>query len=122
MNDHRNGKEVHPDEYAALPADTKREIKGQLHLRTGHPLHNVDRTVPPQDRESVKKLIKDPYVLEFLDDNARHERDVEQQIVANVVRFLQELGTGEEDVPDEPIGPGINAWAAPPREFEEDRN
>lgn len=69
-------------------------IQGGLHLRPGQALTNFDRTIPPEAHDSVKGLAKDPYILDFLDGTARHERDMEDQIVANLVRFLQQLGTG----------------------------
>ncbi|GII55029.1 hypothetical protein Pth03_34180 [Planotetraspora thailandica] len=69
-------------------------IKAGLHLRANLPLHDFARKVPPEDRESVQSMVKDPYVLDFLDSDKRHERDLEARIVENVIRFLQELGTG----------------------------
>lgn len=47
--------------------------------------------------ETGKDIIKDPYVLEFLDmseNNLFSEKDLEQKIIDNLQQFLLELGKG----------------------------
>ena len=54
----------------------------------------IQRTVPKPEYE---KIIKDPYVLEFLDLPANehfYESDVEQALIDHLQKFLLELGRG----------------------------
>ena len=56
---------------------------------------NFDRTLPAPDSELAQQALKDPYVFDFI--TARQsmvERDIEDELVANVTSLLLELGTG----------------------------
>lgn len=56
---------------------------------------NFSRTLPDPQSELAQQQLKDPYVFDFI--TARQsfeERDVEQQMVDNVMKLLLELGTG----------------------------
>jgi predicted nuclease of restriction endonuclease-like (RecB) superfamily len=71
------------------------QIDGQLHLRKGQALTNFERALPGQDSDLARELNKSPYLFEWLglDDQAA-EAEVERGLVAQVERFLLELGEG----------------------------
>ncbi|HEX6467472.1 MAG TPA: PDDEXK nuclease domain-containing protein [Streptosporangiaceae bacterium] len=70
-------------------------IKLRLHERVGIAPTTFDRSVPPEQREAVAGLTRDPYVFDFLNsDEATHERDLESRLLAHIARFLHELGAG----------------------------
>jgi predicted nuclease of restriction endonuclease-like (RecB) superfamily len=70
-------------------------IASRLHERERATLTTFDRTIPERDRESVQQLVKDPYVLDFLESGtAVPERDLRKALVTNLLRLLQELGSG----------------------------
>jgi predicted nuclease of restriction endonuclease-like (RecB) superfamily len=70
-------------------------IASRLHERERATLTTFERTIPERDRESVQQLVKDPYVLEFLESGtAVPERDLRRALVTNLLRLLQELGSG----------------------------
>jgi predicted nuclease of restriction endonuclease-like (RecB) superfamily len=69
-------------------------ITTRLHDRVKPALTTFDRTIPEADREVVKDLIRDPYILDFLHEGALPERDLREALIANLIRFLSELGVG----------------------------
>ena len=71
-------------------------IATRLHERTvSNPaLNTFDRTMPEADREVLREIVKDPYILDFLAEDAVPERDLRKALISNVVRFLRELGAG----------------------------
>lgn len=71
------------------------QIMSRLHDRAGGASSNFEHCLPPGDSELLQQMTKDPYNLEFLTlagDVA--ERDLERAIVAQIERFLLELGSG----------------------------
>ncbi|RFU83046.1 DUF1016 domain-containing protein [Streptomyces triticagri] len=69
-------------------------IAQRLHLTQGSAPCNFDATVP-EDSKLVRDIVKDPYRLDFLSLDSRHtERELEDALVSNIVRFLTELGVG----------------------------
>jgi predicted nuclease of restriction endonuclease-like (RecB) superfamily len=71
------------------------QIMGQLRRRAGAAPTNFERLLPVGESELMQQLVKDPYHLDFLGlTDQAVERDVERQLVANVERFLLELGAG----------------------------
>ena len=71
------------------------QIMSQLHRRAGAAPSNFADVLPAGDSELMQQLTKDPYNLEFLTLTAPvAERDLERALVAQVERFLLELGTG----------------------------
>lgn len=58
-------------------------IETRLHERaTPNPaLNTFDRTVPEADREALREIVKDPYVLDFLTDEALPERDLRRALI-----------------------------------------
>ncbi len=73
----------------------KDNLKNKLHLRIGKASSNFDTALPKPLSNLVQQAIKDPYVFDFLQlDTAYRERNIEQQLVKHVNRFLLELGKG----------------------------
>lgn len=71
------------------------QIQARLFERQGRAVTNFARTLPGGDSERAQKLLKDSYVLEFLDlgPDAR-ERDLHRGLLGRVRDFLIELGVG----------------------------
>jgi predicted nuclease of restriction endonuclease-like (RecB) superfamily len=71
------------------------QILSQLHRRAGQAPSNFAETLPAADSELMQQLTKDPYSLEFLTlAGGVAERDLERALVAQIERFLLELGAG----------------------------
>lgn len=69
-------------------------IRDRLHLAQGAAANNFDVTLPQQS-EAVKEITKDPYRLDFTRLTGKPaERELEDALVDNLVRFLTELGFG----------------------------
>ena len=69
-------------------------IASRLHERSQPALTTFDRAVPEPDREAVREIVKDPYILDFLAADPLRERDLSRALTDNLARFLRELGTG----------------------------
>ncbi|MGH3733514.1 MAG: PDDEXK nuclease domain-containing protein [Acidimicrobiales bacterium] len=71
------------------------QIRSSLHLRAGSASSNFDLSLPKESSELVSQMVKDHYNFEFLTlASAAAERDVENALVANLAKTLQELGVG----------------------------
>jgi predicted nuclease of restriction endonuclease-like (RecB) superfamily len=71
------------------------QIEQQFHVRVGKTVSNFAKTLPAPHAELVQQSLKDPYVFDFLTlANQAVERDIENQLVAQITRFLLELGKG----------------------------
>ncbi len=71
------------------------QIKNQLHLRQGKAISNFRNTMPLPQSDLAQQALKDPYIFDFLTLAVPfRERDVENQLVQHVSRFLLELGKG----------------------------
>jgi predicted nuclease of restriction endonuclease-like (RecB) superfamily len=71
------------------------QIDQRFHERTGQAVGNFAQTLPAPQSELVQESLKDPYVLDFLTLSPQVvERDIENQLVAQITRFLLELGKG----------------------------
>jgi predicted nuclease of restriction endonuclease-like (RecB) superfamily len=88
--------------YAAKAAANRwsvRHLKGQIHLglheRQGAALTNFTFALEPDEAERALEAVKDPYIFDFLEltEGAR-ERELEQALIADIQKFLLELGTG----------------------------
>lgn len=74
--------------------DLTSAIHHALHLTHAAAINNFDAVIPERS-EAAKEIIKDPYRLDFTELGGRHtERDLEDALVAHLVRFLTELGVG----------------------------
>lgn len=72
----------------------ERFIHQGLHLTQGSAANNFAATVP-EGSDALKELARDPYRLDFLGLDKDHaERELEEAIVAGMIRFLTELGVG----------------------------
>lgn len=71
------------------------QIKGNLYNRTGQAITNFKETLPAPQSDLAQQTIKDPYQFDFLNltDDIK-ERDIENQLIDNVSKFLLELGKG----------------------------
>ena len=71
------------------------QIAANLFKSQGATITNFDATLPAPQSEMVKEILKDEYNFEFLTMKARFdEHDLEEALVANITRFLLELGKG----------------------------
>tara|TARA_R110000744_G_scaffold88464_3_gene172490 strand:- start:5030 stop:6076 length:1047 start_codon:yes stop_codon:yes gene_type:complete len=71
------------------------QIKGNLYNRKGQAITNFKETLPAPQSDLAQQTIKDPYLFDFLNltDDIK-ERDIENQLINNVSKFLLELGKG----------------------------
>ncbi len=71
------------------------QIKSNLHLRQGKSVSNFKQTLPEFQSDLVQQLLKDPYIFDFVSlDVGYREKDIENQLVHHVSKFLLELGKG----------------------------
>jgi predicted nuclease of restriction endonuclease-like (RecB) superfamily len=71
------------------------QIDAAAHERQGRALNNFPDTLLPADSDMAVQVFKDPYLFDFLGTaDPRREREVEQQLVDHIQRFLLELGAG----------------------------
>jgi predicted nuclease of restriction endonuclease-like (RecB) superfamily len=71
------------------------QIEQSLHLRQGLAPSNFKAVLPSPQSELAQQTLKDPYIFDFMTLSQQAvERDVENQLVANITRFLLELGKG----------------------------
>ena len=71
------------------------QLDTQLHKRAGKALTNFALTLPPEQSDLAREMIKDPFIFKPapLDESA-HERALEKALLARLKDFLIELGTG----------------------------
>jgi predicted nuclease of restriction endonuclease-like (RecB) superfamily len=69
-------------------------IASRLHERTQPALTTFDQSLPESDRDAVRDIVKDPFVLDFLAADPVRERDLSKALTANLTQFLRELGNG----------------------------
>ena len=72
------------------------QIKSDLYKRqtTLEKTHNFDLTLPSPQSDLASELLKDEYNFEFLRGSDFKERQLEDHLVDNIVKFLLELGKG----------------------------
>ncbi|WP_442545667.1 PDDEXK nuclease domain-containing protein [Arthrobacter sp. KN11-1C] len=71
------------------------QIETRLHERSGKAITNFKATMPPSDSDLAQQSFKDPYVFDFVAmSGKRDERDLENQLIRHVEKFLLELGQG----------------------------
>ncbi len=71
------------------------QVEQRYHERIGQAASNFAKALPAPQSELVQQSLKDPYVFDFLTLQADAvERDIENQLVAHITRFLLELGKG----------------------------
>ena len=71
------------------------QIEAGLHEREGKAVTNFKRTLPPAQSDLAQGITKDPYLFDFLTlREDANERAVEVGLIAQVEKFLLELGAG----------------------------
>ena len=71
------------------------QIEGRLHERQGRALTNFARTLPPGESDLAQQLSKSPYLFEWLGLSEKaSEAELERGLLAQVERFLLEMGQG----------------------------
>jgi predicted nuclease of restriction endonuclease-like (RecB) superfamily len=71
------------------------QIERKLFKRQGKSISNFRRTLPAPESDLAVQTLKDPYLFDFLglEKDAR-EKDLENQLITNITKFLLELGSG----------------------------
>ena len=71
------------------------QLKSHLFDRQGKAISNFQLTLPDPQSELAIQTLKDPYVFDFLTmTNSFKEKDIEEQLVSHITKFLLELGKG----------------------------
>lgn len=71
------------------------QIETNLFARQGGAITNFERTLPPEQSDLSRELLKDPYNFGFLSlTEEAQERDLERALVERIRDFLLELGVG----------------------------
>jgi predicted nuclease of restriction endonuclease-like (RecB) superfamily len=71
------------------------QLKSNLYERTGKAVTNFNQTLPSPDSDLARQTLKDPYAFDFISiAQPYREKDIENQLVQHITRFLLELGKG----------------------------
>ena len=71
------------------------QIETRLYNRQGKAITNFKSTLPEIESDLANEFLKDPYNFEFLTlSNQAKEKDLEQQLIIHISKFLLELGKG----------------------------
>lgn len=71
------------------------QIKSNLFQRQGTAITNFSNTLPEPFSDMAQQTLKDPYVFDFLQlSEGYKEKDIENQLVNHIKKFLLELGRG----------------------------
>lgn len=71
------------------------QIKSNLYERSGKAITNFTNTLPTPNSDLAQQTLKDPYIFDFLQLTEDYkERDIENQLIQHITRFLLELGKG----------------------------
>jgi len=71
------------------------QIKSNLYQRQGSAITNFSNTLPEPFSDLAQQTLKDPYVFDFLQlSEGYKEKDIENQLVNHIKKFLLELGKG----------------------------
>ncbi|MDD4854212.1 MAG: PDDEXK nuclease domain-containing protein [Sulfuricurvum sp.] len=70
-------------------------IKSEVHKREGNLVSNFKNILPPFESDFVQQSFKDPYRFDFLTiTEPFRERELENNLIKHMERFLIELGSG----------------------------
>ena len=75
----------------------KMQIESKLYERqiNDHKVNNFTATLPAPQSDLANYLLKDPYIFDLAGAKERaDERDIEEQLVKHVTRYLLEMGNG----------------------------
>lgn len=71
------------------------QIKSDLYKRAGKSVTNFTHTLPSPLSDLAQQTLKDPYAFDFMTMTKPYvERDIENQLVKHITKFLLELGKG----------------------------
>ena len=71
------------------------QIKSDLYKRSGKAVTNFTQTLPKPLSDLAQQTLKDPYAFDFMTMTKPYvERDIENQLVNHITKFLLELGKG----------------------------
>jgi predicted nuclease of restriction endonuclease-like (RecB) superfamily len=71
------------------------QIKSDLFSRQGTSISNFKATLPAPQSDLAQQTIKDPFSFDFLTmTQPYNERDIENQLIEHITKFLLELGKG----------------------------
>ena len=71
------------------------QIKTNLFARQGHAISNFKSTLPLPMSDLAEQTLKDPYIFDFMAlTQPFKEKDIENQLINHVTKFLLELGKG----------------------------
>jgi predicted nuclease of restriction endonuclease-like (RecB) superfamily len=71
------------------------QIKTNLFERQGKSINNFKTTLPEPFSDLAQQTLKDPYVFDFLTLSVKaKEKDIENQLIEHIKKFLLELGKG----------------------------
>lgn len=71
------------------------QIKTDLYNRTGKAVSNFKNTLPEPQSDLAQQTLKDPYIFDFMTlALTAKERDIENQLINHITKFLLELGKG----------------------------
>jgi predicted nuclease of restriction endonuclease-like (RecB) superfamily len=71
------------------------QIKSNLYDRNGKAISNFQETLPEPFSDLAQQTLKDPYLFDFVAMTKPYvERDIENQLVNHIRKFLLELGKG----------------------------
>ena len=70
------------------------KIDDNLYDKQGRAVTNFDEKLPAPYSGLAKAILKSPYDFRFIDKKVTTERQLEDELAANITRFLLELGQG----------------------------
>jgi len=71
------------------------QIEDNLYQRKGKAITNFDNTLPTNQSDIAKNILKDPYNFDFLGlENDALEKAIEDELTKHITQFLLELGKG----------------------------
>lgn len=70
------------------------EMDDDLYAKQGKAITNFDEKLPAPYSGLAKAILKSPYDFGFIDRKVVSERQLEDELAANITRFLLELGQG----------------------------
>jgi predicted nuclease of restriction endonuclease-like (RecB) superfamily len=71
------------------------QIKSNLYGRNGKAITNFKASLPQPLYDLAQQTLKDPYIFDFMTMAQPYkEKDIENQLVQNITKFLLELGKG----------------------------
>lgn len=75
-------------------AELEAEIDDNLYVKQGRVVTSFDEKLPAPYSGLAKAILKSPYDFSFIDKKIVTERQLEDELAANITRFLLELGSG----------------------------